>query len=175
VPSLSPFALNPYSVTNVPRLDYTNALAPTTKVYHGASIVVNNNIVGRVQSWQPTQYQREGVLKYELSHNTWGRPVDYVPGKVGGRTVAMTRTEVWYQELEIALGWPAVFEDLMDQTYPWVTDEYLYRGGPANLYRLWRVIACWFSTKDSSSWESEGDGVETVQAQINYVNRIRIV
>ena len=63
--------------------------------YHGAAIVVNNAIVGRIQSWHPEgAYNRDGEHVYELSNVTIGLPVDYVPGKSTGFTVSFARTEV---------------------------------------------------------------------------------
>jgi hypothetical protein len=172
MPNSAQFAANPFGV-NVKPLDFTVADAPTTKTYHGASIVVNGNIVGRIQSWQASgAYTRSGTHVYEVSHVTWGHPVDYVPGRVEGFTIAVTRVEVWNQELEIALGYGAVFDNLMDQDRPFEVLEYLFRG--QSLYRVWKYSGCWFQDKNEDAQTADGDGIFRVTATVAYVNRVRV-
>jgi len=172
VPNAAQFAANPFGV-NVKPLDFSVADAPTTKTYHGASIVVNGNIVGRITTWQAAgAYTRGGEHVYELSHVTWGHPVDYVPGRVEGFTVALTRVEVWNQELEIAFGYRAVFENLTDQDRPFEVLEYLFRG--QSLYRVWKYSGCWFQEKSPESYDANGNGICSVSATIAYVSRTRI-
>ncbi len=171
MPNPSPFATNAFDVTVQP-LEQAAPGAPTTKTYHGASIVVQGNIVGRITSWQPSAYNREGNHVRELSHVTWGRPIDYVPGQSTGYSISFARTEVWNQELELTLGFGALFDDLMDQTRPWVTQEYLFRGTELNL--LWQYSGCWFTAKNNNNWEAAGDAIVTVECELNYVSRIRV-
>ncbi len=171
MPNPSPFATNAFDVTVQP-LEQGAPGAPTTKTYHGMSIVVDGNIVGRIQSWQPNAYTREGNHVRELSHVTWGRPIDYVPGQATGYTVSFTRVEVWNQELELTLGFGSVFDDLMDQTRPWVCQEYLFRGNELN--KLWQYSGCWFQTKNNNNWESGGDAIITVECELAYVSRVRV-
>jgi len=171
--NISPYATNAFGI-QTPALDYTVPDAPTTKVYHGASIVVNGNIVGRITSWNPSgAYNREANHVYEVSHVTWGRPVDIVPGRSTGYTIAVGRTEVWFQELEIALGYPAVWDDLSDQDRPFTIFEYLFRG--STLYRVWRYAGCWFQDRNEAEYSAEGDGRVTLTATILYVQRTRTV
>jgi hypothetical protein len=173
MPNASPFANNAYGVQVRP-LDYSVPDAPTTKTYHGKSIVVNGNIVGRVTSWNPSAaYTRAGTHQFEMSHLTFGRPVDYVPGIITGPTIALTRTEVWFEELDIALGYTPVWNDLADQDRPFEIYEYLFRG--TNLYRVWRYTGCWFQDRNEEAFTAEGDGVVRVNATIAYVSRIRTV
>ena len=74
----SAFATNAFGVQAAP-LDFDAAGAPTTITYHGASIVIGGNIVGRIQSWQSDgAYNREGDHVYEVSHLTAGLPIDCV-------------------------------------------------------------------------------------------------
>lgn len=169
-------APNPYGVEVKP-LEYTSdglGSEGTTKTYHGTTILVNGNVIGRITSWQPTAYSREGVHVYELSHKTWGRPVDYVPGKATGFTIAMVRTEVWFDELEIALGLAdnqaAVFNDLMDQTKPFRVEEQLFRGA-GNAYRTWQYHGCWFQERNEDAFTSDGDARINVNATLAYVAR----
>lgn len=172
MPNISPYGANSYGITS-PGLDYTVPDAPTTKTYHGASIVVNGNIVGRITSWQPSPYNKTVNLVREVSHTTWGRPVDIVPAIAEGYTVALTRTEVWFQELEIALGYPAVWNDLADQDRPFTVSEYLFRG--QTLYRVWQYSGCWFTERNENAIEAEGDGRFIANASLMYVDRSRVV
>ena len=173
MPNASPYGTNAFGVTSQ-SLDYTDPGAPTTMSYHGAAIVVNNAIVGRIQSWHPEgAYNRDGEHVYELSNVTIGLPVDYVPGKSTGFTVSFARTEVWNQELEIALNYPAVFATLADQTKPFVVQEFLFQG--TNPYRVYQYSGCWFKAKNPEAWASDGNYIQKVTGQIAYVSRVRVL
>lgn len=173
MPNISPYGTNAFGI-DVKPLDFSVPDAPTTKTYHGMSIVAAGNIVGRIKSWQASgAYNRESNHVYEVSHVTWGRPVDIVPGKATGYTIALTRVEVWFQELELALGFPAVWNDLCDQDRPFTVYEYLFRG--SNLYRVWRYAGCWFEDKNEEAVTSDGDGIMSVTTTIKYVQRTRTV
>jgi len=105
----------------------------TTKTYHGVSIVAgagqNKNIIGRIQSWQPDSYTRDGIHLYELSDKFWGRPVEYIPGKATGYTIAVTRAELWQGEMERAFaGASNLFDDLIDQNFSFTVKEFWIRG-----------------------------------------------
>ena len=169
MPNPTPYATNSFAVKTQP-VDYTKTFVPTTQMYHGGTIAVNDKIVGRITNWQPAgAYTREGNHVYELNNNTWGLPVDYVPGRATGFNITFTRTEVWFQELELALGYAGVWNNLTDQTYPFTAREYLFRG--AALYRTWAYLGCWFTEKNPSEWTSEGDGRITVGCAMAYVSR----
>lgn len=173
MPNLSPFATNAFGI-DTPALDFSVPDAPTTKTYHGASIVVDGNIVGRITSWNPSgAYTKEVSHVYELSHVTWGRPVDIVPGRSTGYEVAFTRVEVWFQEIELALGYPDVWNDLSDQDRPFTTFEYLFRG--TTLYRVWRYAGCWLTARNESEQSAEGDGKFVADCTMMYVQRQRTV
>jgi hypothetical protein len=165
----SPYATNSAGVTTTP-IDFTNAYAPTLQLYHGGSIVVNGNVIGRIDSWQAAgAYTREGVHVYEVNGDTWGKPVDYVPGRATGFNITFTRSEVWEYELEKTLGYGNVWQDLTDQNYPFTAVEYLYRGSVP--YRSWHYYGCWFTEKTPSAWEAAGDGILKVNCGMAYIRR----
>jgi hypothetical protein len=139
--------------------------------YHGLAIVVDNNIVGRIQSWAPQMYSREGEWVYELNHFTFGRPVDYVPGINSNYTINCNRVEVWGQELERALGYPAVWSDLIDQDRPFAVKEFLLRGN--NPYRTWEYTGCWFRNKNVQEFQSKETPQVMVTAELAFVGRHR--
>ena len=167
----SPYATNSYGVQTSP-IDFTDAGAPTSITYHGASIVIRGNIVGRLQSWQPEgAYNREGDHVYELSHVTSGLPIDYVPGRATGFTVSFARTEVWDQEFERILGYNAVFNTLIDQTRPFDVQEFMFKG--QSPYRIFEYRGCWLRSKNSEGWTADGNFIHRISSQLAYVSRIR--
>ena len=163
-----------FGVQKVKPLDYSdtdNQL--TTKVYHGVSIVSGTeNIVGRIQSWAPDSYTREGVHLYELADLSWGRPVEYVPGRSTGYTIAVTRAEVWNSEMERAFGVVGANEtllsDLQDQVSPFIVKEFWLRGSDA--YHIWVYRGCWFQSKNFDALASDGDGITRISATLAYVS-----
>lgn len=168
--SPTPFATNPHGVRVRP-LDFDAPGAPTIKTYHGISIVVNGRIIGRIQSWAPQMYSRDGNHVYELNNLTFGRPVDYVPSVNTGYNVTVNRVEVWDQEFEIALGYPAVWSDLIDQNRPFTMQEYLLRG--ATVYRIWSYSGCWFKTRNEDQFENQGDAMIKANGDVAFVSRVR--
>lgn len=173
--SPTPFATNTFSQqvnAGNGHFDYTKQGTPTVMTYHGGSIVVNGNIIGRINSWQPAgAFNREGNHVYELNNNTWGLPVDFVPGKATGFNITFTRSEVWSQELEICLGYGNVFSNLTDQTFPFNAIEYLFKGNV--VYRQWSYNGCWFMEKNYDAWTADGDGIIKVNCNMAYVARKR--
>ncbi len=171
MPSPSAFGTNGFGVASR-SLDYSNANDLQTMSYHGAAIVVGDNLVGRIQSWHPSAaYNRDGEHVYELSRVTMGKPIDYVPGKATGFTVSFSRTEIWGQELELALGFDSVFTDLTDQSRPFTIQEFLFRGGEA--YRVYEYRGCWLRAKNPEAWASDGNYIHRVAGELAYVTRIR--
>lgn len=170
MPDLAQFASNPHGVAVLP-LDYGKKGMPTTKVYHGAGIIVNNAVVGRITSWQVNAYNRTLTHIREVSYATWGRPVDLVPGISDGYSISFDRVEVWDQELEKAFGYNATFDDLADQTYPFQIQEWLMKGS-GTPYQIWTYEGCWFETRNESARSADGDGIIRIEGgSIKYVYR----
>lgn len=164
-----------FNVADVPSLDYSDANnSLTTKVYHGVSICTGTstgpgNIIGRIQSWQPDSYTRDGIHLYELANTSFGRPVEWVPGKATGFTIAVTRAEVWKAEMEKALGYQFLFDDLVDQNKPFSIREFWLRG--TTTAQIWEYTGCWFTNKNMDAITSDGDGITKISATIAYVSR----
>jgi hypothetical protein len=163
-------ASNAFNVTVQP-LDFNKPGAPTTKVYHGTEVTVAGKRIGRITSWSPKAYTREVQQIYEINPDTWGRPIDAVPGRSTGYTISIARTEMWEQEIEIEFGYN-LFTDLMDQTYPFQSNEFLFKGSA--VYRQWAYKGCWFTARDESEVSAEGNGVITVNGEVTYVSRVRL-
>jgi len=166
-------SLTPYGTasTQVPTMDFSKTGMFTSKTYHGLSILVDGNVIGRIQSWAPDARTRTAVHKWELSANAFGRPVDLIPSKADGYSISVGRIDVWEQELEIVCGYGTVWSDLIDQNYPFVFTEQLYHG--ADLYRSWDYPSCWFTSYAEQSSEAEGDGAYLITAQIMHMPRVR--
>ena len=172
-------SLNHFGVKNVQPLDYSasnTAGTLTTKVYHGVSITAGNqsNIIGRIQSWQPDSYTREGVHLYELADISFGRPVEFIPGKATGFTIAVTRAEVWSSEMEKAFGFTTLFNDLIDQNRPFSVKEFWIKGN-SGYSQVWDYKGCWFTGKNIDAITSDGDGVTKISATLAYVSRVKTV
>jgi hypothetical protein len=158
----------------VQKLDHSATDAPTTKTYHGLTINVNNRVVGRIKTWTPHPFTRAANHVYELNVDSFGRPVDLVPGVASDFNVAFARVELWNEELEIALGYTGnVWSDLTDQTRPFTIDEFLYRG--TSLYRHWRYRGCWFTDRNEGEADSQGDGIYMVNATVSFIQRQLII
>jgi hypothetical protein len=169
---------NNYGVKDVAPLDYTatnQAGLLTTKVYHGVSITSGDNasVIGRIQSWQPDSYTRDGIHLYELADISFGRPVEFIPGKATGFTIAVTRAEVWESEMEIAFGFD-LFDDLIDQTRPFSVREFWIKG-KSGISQVWDYKGCWFTSKNIDAITSDGDGVTKISATLAYVSRLKTV
>jgi len=169
--SPSPYAANSAGV-KVAKIDFSKPNAPTTMMYHGGTIVANGKIIGRINNWQPAgAYTREATHIYEVNKETWGLPIDIVPGRATGFNVTFVRTEVWSQELEIALGYGATWSNLTDQNYPFTAMEYLFKGD--TVYRSYSYLGCWMTEKNPEAWASDGDGVFKVSCNMMYISRVK--
>ncbi len=168
----SQFAANPFGVLVRP-LDLDDPDAPTSKTYHGITIEANGAVLGRIQSWNVAgAYTREGEHVYELNNRTWGRPVDYVPGRATGYNITATVAELWERELEVQLGLAAPrtqFVDLIDQTAPFTCREFWFRG--ATIYRVWTYRGCWFTNRNEENMTSDGNARVIAAFEFNYVSR----
>jgi len=165
-----------YGTAEVSQFDYeASDEFLTTKTYHGVSIVAGSTdgdkeIIGRIQSWQPDSFTRDGIHLYELSDKFWGRPVEYVPGKATGYTIAVTRCELWGSEMERAFaGAGELFDDLIDQNFAFSIKEFWIRG--ADVYNIWTYKGCWFTSKNYDALTSDGDGVTRINGTIAYVSK----
>jgi hypothetical protein len=165
---------NNFAVKDVKPFEYKGDDAMTTKTYHGVSIVAGlsgSTIIGRVQSWQPDAYTREGVHLYELADRSWGRPVEYIPGKSTGFTIAVTRAEVWDGEMEKAFGFKTAFNDLIDQNRPFTIREFWLKG--STTYHIWTYRGCWFTSKNYDALTSDGDGITKISGTIAYTSHFK--
>jgi hypothetical protein len=152
-------------------IDYTAPFAPTTQSYHGFSIQVDGITIGRITEWTPVQLSRPGTHVRELNAQTYGQPVDFVPGVEENFTLAFARAEVWNEELELAFGvttQPLAF--LINQNRPFTVDEVTAKG--TQIYRHTRYYGCWFTSKNTSQFTAEGgDSIIKVDGEIAFVNR----
>lgn len=167
--SSAKYATNNHGIGPIAPLNFDADGSTTSKTFHGLTIVVDNNIVGRIQSWEPKMYSRDGDWVYELNWLTYGRPVDYVPGINKEYTLSCTRTEVWNEELELALGYPAVWSDLIDQNRPFSVTEYVMRGSQVN--RAITYTGCWFTKKNATSMDADKNPKIMMNAEIAFVGR----
>lgn len=177
------FAENNYGVAVNPQTVFD-----LTKSFHGIAIQIGANIIGRIQSWNPTFAAREGSHIYELNRETWGRPIDIVMARETGRSISCDRVEVWNGEIERSFGTNAdpsflsavvgagrngndatEWRDLCEQTHPFACSEVWNRG--ILHYRAWDYRGCWFTSKSLGELSSEGDAIVRASVEMMYVIR----
>lgn len=157
--------------------DYPNYV-PDLMTYSGLTIAVGGSdgsykAIGRIQSFARDAMTRTLTQKKELNRDTFGRPIETVPGVADGYTMTIERLEIWEMEFEIALGYPFVFADLMDQRWSVDLFEYRYKGD--TLYRLWKYPNCWISSLSDGQPSADGDGIYSASASLTYLPRVRII
>ena len=163
------FAGNPFNQVVEP-IDYSVQYAPTSKTYHGITLVVNGNVLGRVQSWDNSAaYKRAGTHVFELNNRTFGRPIDYVPGIAEGYTINAEMAEMWNAELEIQTGSTTRYIDLISQVRPFEAQEFWFRG--SNPYEVWTYLGCWMQDAGETAYQKDGDTRVIRNFQFAYVSR----
>jgi hypothetical protein len=165
------YAGNPYA-QQVEPLDYTDPYAPTTKTWHGIALVVNGSVLGRVQSWNNNgAYTRPAEHVFELNNRTYGRPVDIIPGKLDGYTIAATLAEMWGLEIEFQTGAPRRYVDLISQVRPFQAQEFWFRG--SDIYEVFSYLGCWMTDRNNQT-ELNVDANPRVISNFNfsYVSRL---
>jgi len=154
-------------------IDHSSPYAPTTQHYHGYGIRVDGVFVGRITEWTPIQMSRPGTHIRELNPNTYGQPVDFVPGVEENFNMSYGRAEVWGEEIERAFGDSTVYSLLLNQNRPFIIDEVYKRGN--EVYAIYRHLGCWFTSKSQSAMQAEGgDSVVRISGEIAFVNRVKL-
>ena len=136
---------------------------------HGYAIVVNNKLIGRVKNVTEQAFTRTITPLYELSHQTFGHPVELVPSKIDNQQLMLERAEVWDKELEVAFGFGATFQTLLDQRSPFTIQAYLYKG--SDIYSITEYRGCWFQEKNIQQYSAEGDATIITAATVPYTRR----
>ena len=159
------FAGNKFNQQVAP-LDYTVPRPISSKTYHGITLVTNGNVLGRIQSWDNSgAYTREAVHVYELNNRTYGRPVDVVPGRGTGYTIAGKIAELWGSEIEFQTGSTSRYIDLVSQVRPFESQEFWFRG--ADPYEVWTYLGCWLTDRNEEGYTAEGNA--RVMANFNFI------
>jgi hypothetical protein len=167
---VDPFAPNNFGVEVTP-LDWDDEFAPLSKTYHGLTIATGDQIIGRITSWNPQPYTREVAQQFELSHITYGRVVDQVPGRSTSYTVSGTSAEMWDLEIERRLTGDSqlIFNDLSDQIRSFEVFEHWFRG--ASIYRTWVYQGCWLTERNEDAFTAEGDARVMANFAFQFVSR----
>ena len=84
-----------------PSLDYENHrnYTPDVMTYAGLTLAVGGadgqyKAIGRIQSFQRDAMTRTLTQKRELNKDTFGRPIETIPGVADGYTMTMERLEI---------------------------------------------------------------------------------
>ena len=96
--SQTPYASNAFGVETA-AIDHTAEGTPTVQTYHGGTIAVGNNVIGRINEFQAAgAYNREMSHVYEVNHKTWGNPCSRataIASPARCRTAGQSRRKVW--------------------------------------------------------------------------------
>ncbi len=144
----------------------------SVKVFYGTDIMVDGQVLGRVQNFQDQEGGQMGTTHIrELSRNGSRVPVDIVPGIVEGFNLSLGTVSLWNNEIELRLGWRDTgrWNNLSDQDRPFTMRRLLYRG--SELYQTTLYRGCWITSKTPSGFEAEGDGIVRMDCEIAYVAR----
>jgi hypothetical protein len=151
-------------------IDYSVGRPIAAKTYHGITLVVNGNVLGRIQNWNNSgAYSRNGEHIFELNNRTFGRPVDYTPGIAQGYTINASVAELWGSEIELQTGATSRYVDLISQTRPFEAQEFWFKGSEP--YEVWTYLGCWLQDRNESDYSSTGDTRVIANFQFAYVAR----
>lgn len=151
-------------------LDYNVPHPISVKTFHGITLVVNGNVLGRIQSWSNSgAYTREGEHVYELNNRTYGRPVDFVPGRATGYSINGKVAELWGSEIEFQTGSTARYIDLVSQVRAFEAQEFWFRG--AEPYEVWSYLGCWLTDRNEDDYIAEGNTRVLANFNFSYVSR----
>lgn len=141
-----------------------------TKSTHWVVIRANGKIVGRIQSFAPTQ-SRTITRIFELNRYSTGRGVDLVPGVVNDDVVDVEGLELWTEPLEEALGASSsgILASLADQYIPFEFEEVWERpdGGRQTI----TYYGSFLENINPEAMQGGGDKVYKKRAKIHVLGR----
>lgn len=89
---------------------------------HAISIRVANKVIGRIQTWGPSQ-GRDVKLKYEINATGTGAPIEAVPGVSTAQTIQVARYDLYTRKMEEIWGLPMPLHMLTNQNDPLDIEE----------------------------------------------------
>jgi hypothetical protein len=95
---------------------------------HAISIRVANKIIGKIQTWGPSQ-SRDVKLKFEINAIATGAPIEAVPGVMTSQTIQVARYDLYMSKMEDVWGLPQPLHMLTDQNNPVDIEEKWIRIG----------------------------------------------
>lgn len=148
----------------------------TVRTSHSLTIRANNQDIGLINSWNPTQ-QRTITAAYQIGtfvgNVASGEPVEKVPGNVTGMTVAIQRYDIYVKKMEDAFG-TADLIMLSNQLSPFsVVERWSYpdsAGALAGSSEMIEYIGCWFSSL-GRNFRSDGDRIVNVNGTLEYTRK----
>ena len=98
---------------------------------HALSIKAGGQIIGKIQTWVPTQ-GRDVRPKFECNAVGTGAPIENVPGIATNLTIQISRYDLYLSKMEDIWGTPRPLYMLTDQFNPIDIEEKWIRYGRAN-------------------------------------------
>jgi len=149
-----------------PRIPITPGGAKTT---HMLLLKVNGRVIGRIQSWQPTQ-SRSVERIFELNPLTTGRAVDLVPGVVTEDNISAERVELFRLPVEEIFGdFGRGFVHLSEQRFPFSVEEHWFL--PNGEVVTKKYVGCFLESANPGAYTASGDKVVKKSMTIQVLDR----
>lgn len=157
-----------------PPVQTSPTIAPKTNTAtsHAIAIKVEGLLIGRIQSWSPTQ-SRAVQAAYEINAVTQGDVAENIPGVASGLTIQVTRYDLFDTRMEQA--WGEGFdlrEMLCNQANPLrIVEKWIKPNGE---YSAYVYSGCWFSNM-GRQMSVQGDRIISVNATIQYERKRKFI
>ena len=152
----------------------TSTIAPftNTATSHAIKIKVNGMMIGRIQSWSPSQ-SRAVQPVYEINSVTQGDVAENIPGVVSGLTIQVTRFDLYNLRMEQAWGEGFDLREMIcNQANPLSITEHWIK--PSGEYSSYVYSGCWFSNMGRQI-SVQGDRIINVSATLQYERKRRFI
>ena len=149
------------------------ANVPQTQVRtsHALKISANGVTVGLINGWNPTQ-SRTVTPIFEISRDTSGAPVEYMPGNLSAQSVTIARYDTYQARLEEAFGTPDLTM-LSRQSEPFSVIEVWANPDPSQSEERFMYDGCWF-TSLGRTLSSNDTRVVNVNATLVYTKKMKL-
>ena len=155
-----------------PARSATNAPFTNTATSHAIAIRVDQETIGMIQSWAPSQ-SRAVQAVYEINSVTQGDVAENIPGVASGLTIQVSRYDLFSTRMEQAWGEGFDLREMIcNQANPLRIQEKWVR--PDGSYSVYIYSGCWFANM-GRQMSVQGDRIINVSATLQYERKRRFV
>ena len=157
-----------------PPEDRAATVAPNTSTAtsHAIAIKVDGVLIGRIQSWSPSQ-SRNVQAAYEINAVTQGDVAENIPSVASGLTIQVTRYDLFDTRMEQAWGDGFDLKEMIcNQANPLrITEKWVKPNGE---YSAYVYSGCWFSNM-GRQMSVQGDRIISVNATLQYERKRKFI